>query len=256
MATSKPFPALTGRCVCNTIRYRLLTSPLYCYACHCPSCQKITGSAFSLNLNIELYNIQITSPTKPSFVTRTTKSGKVNRHAECPECYVLLWATSMLGDAVVDVKVGTLDFPSLMEPDAHIFVGSKLEWVRLPEGAQTLEKGGEMEIRWPRSSQERLEVCLRRAEEVKRRRGLEGKELAVTARDENGAVEGNGEGEGDKTPTAGEFAGEDDEEFEKRFRETEKALQERLERLSLKLSDEEVAEKMEKTTIGEPGTTM
>ena len=49
--------------------------------------------------------------------------------------------------------------------------------------------------------------------------------------------------EADKTPTAQSPADleeglvEDDEEFERRFRETEKMLQERLEKLTLKLKD-------------------
>jgi hypothetical protein len=47
---------------------------------------------------------------------------------------------------------------------------------------------------------------------------------------------------------------EDDAAFGERFKETEKALQERLERLSLKLQDEEVVEKLEKATITEPDT--
>jgi hypothetical protein len=55
--------------------------------------------------------------------------------------------------------------------------------------------------------------------------------------------------EGDKTPTAGEFGAEDDEAFEKRFKETEQALQLRLEKLSLKLKAEELTKMMEKTSI-------
>ena len=55
----------------------------------------------------------------------------------------------------------------------------------------------------------------------------------------DGVVAVEGSGEGDKTPTAGDVGGDDDDEAEEqRFRETEKALLERLERLSLKLQEE------------------
>ena len=49
------------------------------------------------------------------------------------------------------------------------------------------------------------------------------------------------DGDGEKTPTATGDAedGEDDEAFERRFSETEKALQERLAKLSLKLESED-----------------
>ena len=57
------------------------------------------------------------------------------------------------------------------------------------------------------------------------------------------------EKEADKTPTAQtpdeqDEVGEDDEAFERRFQETEKALQERLEQLSLKLKEHEIEDQV------------
>ena len=60
--------------------------------------------------------------------------------------------------------------------------------------------------------------------------------------------------EGEKTPTAVEFdedaedEGEDDEAFEKRYKETEKALRDRLEKLTLKLEKEDEAKHIESAT--------
>jgi hypothetical protein len=253
MFTTKPFPAITGSCVCNTIRYRLLTSPLYCYACHCADCQKSTGSAFCLNLNIELYNIQIISPTAPVFIKREKKPGILDGHAECPQCRVQLWSNNALGEAIADVRVGTLDFASLMEPDCHIFVDSKLDWIRLPDDAKTMPQDYDLKKLWPKSSLKRLEICMQRAGVMRERARNALKELKEEAGD--GVEDGQGEisqdvgAEGDKTPTAVEFGGEDDEAFEKRFKETEKALQERLQKLSIKLEEEEATKKMEQTII-------
>ncbi|KAF1831416.1 hypothetical protein BDW02DRAFT_55537 [Decorospora gaudefroyi] len=246
MSKPKPFPAITGSCVCNKIRYRLLTSPLFCYACHCNDCQKATGTAFALGLNIELYNISIISPTAPTIVSLERKPGMTDRFAACPTCNTELWS---MREPVVDVKVGTLDFPSLMEPDAHVFVESKLDWMVLPPGAKTVEKGCDRMRLWPKSSLARYEVCMKRAEEAKRKKGQGDEKSDRSERGEDAEEEGGVEG--DKTPTAaGELAGEDDEAFEKRFKETEKALQERLEKLSIKLEEEEeVTKKMEKSTI-------
>ena len=260
MSTSKPFPALSGGCVCNTIRYRLLTAPLYCYACHCMDCQKQTGSAFYLSLNIELYNIQILSPTKPSFLSREVKPGLVDRYAECPQCHVQLWASNHLGEAVVELRVGTLDFPSLMEPDIHIHVESKLDWVTLPEGAKTAQRGHDYKKSWPKSSLKRLDICLKRAEEVKKRRAaaFKGDTHGTSRDDENteAVVAVEGSGEGDKTPTAGDVGGDDDDEAEEqRFRETERALLERLERLSLKLQNEEGTKKVVETCLEDANKT-
>jgi hypothetical protein len=249
MSTTKPFPAITGSCVCNTVRYRLLTSPLYCYACHCADCQKSTGSAFAINLNIELYNIQIISPTAPNFIKREKKPGVIDRHAECPQCRVQLWSNNALGDAIADVRVGTLDFASLMEPDCHIFVDSKLDWIRLPDDAKTMPQDYDLKMLWPKSSLKRLEICMQRAGVMRERTLAALKAMKEEAADGGEREAEEASAEGDKTPTAVEVGGEDDEAFEKRFKETEKALQERLEKLSIKLEEEEVTKKMEQATI-------
>ncbi|CAO2652065.1 Nn.00g003480.m01.CDS01 [Neocucurbitaria sp. VM-36] len=257
MSKVKPFPSITGSCACNTIRYRLLTSPLFCYACHCGDCQKLTGSAFGLFLNIESYNVSIISPAQPVVLIQEKKPGVVGRSIQCPQCKTELWTNNAWGAAVSDVRVGTLDFPSLMEPDVHSFVESKVEWVRLPEGAKTTPKEYDYKEVWPKSSLKRLEICLARvAQMTKKKQEALAQQLAERQDKKVVSDEANGEetgGEGEKTPTAVEFEdndGEDDEAFEKRFKETEKALQSRLEKLSLKLEEEEITKKTGELAIG------
>jgi hypothetical protein len=249
MAT-KPFPAITGRCYCGAVKYRLLTSPLFCYACHCPDCQKATGSAFALHASIETYNISIVSDAKPSLVTLNNNPSKLegqnpSRRALCQQCGTIFWGNdNPWGYAVSDVRIGTLDWPGIMEPDVHSFVGSKLGWVQLPSDAKTSKGHYDYKQMWPKSSLKRLEICLERFEAAKKATGgnkpedqqAKQAELVIREKDESSV-----DGDGDKTPTAigdGED-GEDDEAFEERFRETERALQERLAKLSLKLEGEE-----------------
>jgi hypothetical protein len=44
---------LEGRCACGNIRYRLTAAPMIVHACHCRDCQRLSGSAFAINLWIE-----------------------------------------------------------------------------------------------------------------------------------------------------------------------------------------------------------
>jgi hypothetical protein len=44
---------LEGGCACGAVRYRLTAPPLIVHAYHCRDCQKMTGSAFVLNMWIE-----------------------------------------------------------------------------------------------------------------------------------------------------------------------------------------------------------
>lgn len=242
MQATRPFPTVTGRCVCNTIRYRLLKSPLFCYACHCPDCQKQSGSAFVTFAIIETSNVSVLSDTKPIMVSRTVKPGLSMAHVECKQCATQLWGHhNAWGQAVADVRVGTLDYPSLMMPDIHSFVESKVEWVRLPEGARAAHRDFEYRDEWPKSSLKRLDECLNRfKEEAKGGQEVEGGAGTVVESKVAQVLDGEEVGgEGEKTPTGvdtEENDEEDDEAFEKRFRETERRLQERLERLSLKLN--------------------
>ena len=45
--------SLEGRCACSNIRYRLTAAPMIVHACHCRDCQRLSGSAFAINLWIE-----------------------------------------------------------------------------------------------------------------------------------------------------------------------------------------------------------
>lgn len=141
-----------------------------------------------------------------------------------------------VGDGVVDVRVGTLDFPGLMEPDIHAFTESKLDWVGLPADARVVGQGYNYKEVWPKSSLRRLERCLAAGRQgdsgdIGRREVMEG---------DVGRSGGEVEGDGDKTPTAGIYEGgdEDEEAFERRVREMERGLGERLERLERKLEEE------------------
>lgn len=247
--TAKPFPAITGRCYCGNVKYRLLTSPLFCHACHCPDCQKATGSAFTLYASIESYNISIISEAKPMFTTPDTDLSKSKdnqakggpRNAQCQQCGTIFWGNdNPWGYAVSDIRVGTLDYPDIMEPDMHSFIGSKLGWLELPKDAKTSKGYYDYKQMWPKSSLKRLDICLERFEAAKKaaaekKLGEAPAELVIREKNESPV-----EGDGDKTPTAtGEAEeGEDDEAFEERFRNTERALQERLAKLSLKLEEE------------------
>lgn len=249
MAT-KPFPAITGRCHCGQVKYRLLTSPLFCFACHCPDCQKSTGSAFALHATIETFNISILSDAKPSLATLNNnpqKSGDSDTHnrsrrALCQQCGTVFWSNDgRWGYAVSDVRIGTLDFPGIMEPDLHSFVGSKLGWFELPKDAKSTKGHFNYKEVWPKSSLQRLELCLERFEAAvkataAKTSGEEQVELVIREKNESPI-----DGDGDKTPTATGDAEdvEDDEAFEERVNGAERVLQERLAKLSLKLESEE-----------------
>ncbi len=50
---------LEGGCACGDVRYRLTSEPLFTRCCHCLNCQRQTGSAFVINLLIEVDRVEL-----------------------------------------------------------------------------------------------------------------------------------------------------------------------------------------------------
>jgi hypothetical protein len=58
------------------------------------------------------------------------------------------------------VRAGTLDDPSTVAPDVHIFTKSKVPWVTLPESVPAFEIYYDSKTLWPAASLERLSTVL------------------------------------------------------------------------------------------------
>jgi hypothetical protein len=64
---------------------------------------------------------------------------------------------------VLFVRGGTLDQPSAVAPDVHIFTKSKLGWVTLPDSVPAFDVYYDRKTLWPAASLERLDAVLGRA---------------------------------------------------------------------------------------------
>jgi hypothetical protein len=58
------------------------------------------------------------------------------------------------------VRGGTLDQPSRVSPDVHIFTRSKVDWVALPESTPAFDVYYDTKALWPAASLERLEAIM------------------------------------------------------------------------------------------------
>jgi len=147
-----------GGCACRSVRYRLKRDPMFVNCCHCTDCQTQTGSAFVINALIERSEVETLSGAPVPFMT-PTESGRGQQIWRCPECQVAVWSNyGGASDLLRFVRVGTLDEPSRLAPDIHIFNRSRLPWVRLPEGARAVDAYYETAEVWPPESLERLKA--------------------------------------------------------------------------------------------------
>ena len=136
-----------GGCACGAVRYRMKSAPLFVHCCHCRDCQRQTGTAFVINALIEADRIDARSEPQPIGVP--TDSGLPHRIFRCPQCETAMWSEYGGLEKLRFVRAGTLDEPSAVSPDVHIYVRSKLPWVTLPPGVPAFEAYYKAKEVWP-----------------------------------------------------------------------------------------------------------
>jgi hypothetical protein len=147
-----------GGCSCGAVRYRLASDPMFVNCCHCLNCQRQTGSAFVINLLIEADRVELLAG-EPQAVDAPRDDGSAQRVYRCPTCQVAVYSEYGRPE-VLFVRGGTLDDPSSVTPDAHIFTRSKLDWVRLPQSVPAFEVYYNSRELWPADSLERRDAAL------------------------------------------------------------------------------------------------
>lgn len=151
--------ALEGGCACGAVRYRLTSAPMFVHCCHCRDCQRQTGSAFVLNALIENDRIErLSGEVEPTLVP--TDSDEPHDIYRCSACRTAVWSDYNRRRVLLFVRVGTLDDPTSLAPDVHIYTRSKLPWVALPSGASAFEAYYDPWKVWPAASLERRRALL------------------------------------------------------------------------------------------------
>ena len=148
-----------GGCFCGTVRYRLTSEPMFVHCCHCLNCQSQTGSAFVINALIETERIELLSG-EPEVNALRSGGGGPHDVYRCPDCFGAVWSDYGRRPGMRFVRVGTLDDPSALSPDVHIFTRSKQPWVGLPDNVPAFEVFYEINELWPAESLERRRAAL------------------------------------------------------------------------------------------------
>jgi hypothetical protein len=150
---------LPGRCSCGAVTYRLTSPPMFVHCCHCLDCQRQTGGAFVLNALIEADRVEILSGETQPF-PQPTDSGRSHTIHRCPKCGTAMWSNYGGLSAIRFVRIGTLEQPSALKPDVHIYTRSKQPWVVLPEGVPAFEAYYSSKTVWPAESLARRKAAL------------------------------------------------------------------------------------------------
>jgi len=148
--------SVEGRCTCGKVRYRMTARPLFVHCCHCSWCQRESGSAFAVNALVEASNVELLEGAVAE-TTLPTNSGKGQTMGRCPDCGVTLWSRYLGMPADVRfVRAGTLEDPTAVSPDIHIYTSTRQPWVTLPDGVPAFEGFYRLSETWPAESLQRF----------------------------------------------------------------------------------------------------
>ena len=137
--------SLVGGCYCGSIRYEVSPSPesKACVLCHCRDCQRLSGSAFSMNTAVRANTFRFTGG-EPKWHTTPADSGNIVPRPRCGECGTIIYSRPSkdedhLGDTIY-IKTGTLDDPSeYWDPKVEIFINSCMPPFKRPGGTKQME---------------------------------------------------------------------------------------------------------------------
>ena len=154
MVNKHKFP-IEGGCSCGTVRFKLLTLPLFVHCCHCSWCQRETGASFALNALIESEEVKLTKGETETIHT-PSNSGKGQNIVRCITCKTAIWSNyAAAGDSINFMRVGAFDNPDLCPPDIHIFTSTKQNWISLRGNVSVVEEYYQRSKHWPQSSIDR-----------------------------------------------------------------------------------------------------
>ncbi|KZT41942.1 DUF636 domain protein [Sistotremastrum suecicum HHB10207 ss-3] len=98
--------------------------------CHCDSCRRGSGSAYSLVIEVPTKALTISGPYKEFIVTGA--SGKPSHRIFCPNCGSQIANQAEAYPDITWIKAGTLDYEvqKTLKPDSEVFTSLRLPYIQ------------------------------------------------------------------------------------------------------------------------------
>lgn len=119
---------LRGSCLCGAVSFTLDQTPTEATACHCVQCRKQSGHYFA-SANVPKTGVVLAGE---EYLTWYQSSDRVRR-GFCSRCGSWLFWEPMLRDWT-SVALGSIEGPSGLRLERHIFVGEKGDYYAIADG--------------------------------------------------------------------------------------------------------------------------
>jgi len=118
-----------GGCLCGAVRYEAPWPPRWAAHCHCRDCQRASGSAFVTYAGLERDGFRWTKGAP-----KTIRSSPGVIRSFCGNCGTPLAYQGDRWPNEIHIFAATLDDPSQVEPQAHVYTVEQLPWIHLADG--------------------------------------------------------------------------------------------------------------------------
>ena len=115
---------LNGSCLCGGVAYEVDATPSMIVHCHCQTCRKTHGSAFSTVTNVPRDRFRW---TKGEDLLRGFESSPGKTRYFCSQCGSHIVA-SREGKTTLLLRMGCLDTPIAARPEVHIWRSDAADW--------------------------------------------------------------------------------------------------------------------------------
>lgn len=120
--------AYQGQCLCGGVQYEADKLGDKMGHCHCTMCQKFHGAAFATFGSVSKADFRW---LKGEGLLRTYLADNGTKRKFCKQCGSSLIFESATDNGLVEFSLATLDVAPKLHPDAHIYTGSKTDWVNI-----------------------------------------------------------------------------------------------------------------------------
>lgn len=117
------FP-LEGGCRCDSVRIRVTEAPIVEAACHCPGCQRMSSSAFSLTAIFRASGFAV---TKGEPVLGGLRDREL-AHFFCGDCMTWMFTRPAMLPDVVNVRPTMFDEHAWFAPFMETYTSTRLPW--------------------------------------------------------------------------------------------------------------------------------
>lgn len=129
---------LEGSCLCGGISFKCNSAPLLSALCHCKSCQKSSGSAFSFVIGVKKSDLQIEGTGLKTYKCTGDSGNPALRHF-CTNCGSTIYSEMSSRPDVIFLRGGLLNDSSWIKPTMNVYWRDHLSWLSEVEGIHTFD---------------------------------------------------------------------------------------------------------------------